>query len=88
MTVCGGVPPRIRCRTPLRRRSCTMRPVRPSSTQAFAQSFRKSPMRRPFRWKMYGQVHVAEWLDRYDTERPHSALGYQTPKEYRERLAA
>jgi len=45
-------------------------------------------MRRPFRWKMYGQVHVAEWLDRYDTERPHSALGYQTPKEYRERLAA
>ena len=31
---------------------------------------------------------VAEWLDRYDTERPHSALGYHTPKEYRERLAA
>jgi putative transposase len=31
---------------------------------------------------------VAEWLDRYDAERPHSALGYQTPKEYRERLAA
>ena len=31
---------------------------------------------------------VAEWLDRYDTKRPHSALGYQTPKEYREGLAA
>jgi putative transposase len=31
---------------------------------------------------------VADWLDRYDTDRPHSALGYLTPKEYRERLAA
>ena len=31
---------------------------------------------------------VAEWLDRYDAERPHSALGYRTPKEYREKLAA
>lgn len=31
---------------------------------------------------------VGEWLDRYDAERPHSALGYQTPKEYREKLAA
>ncbi len=25
---------------------------------------------------------IAEWLDRYDAERPHSALGYLTPKEY------
>jgi putative transposase len=34
---------------------------------------------------------VAAWLDRYDADRPHSALGYLTPKEYREqteRLAA
>jgi len=31
---------------------------------------------------------VADWLDRYDVERPHSALGYETPKEYRERLVA
>jgi len=31
---------------------------------------------------------VADWLDRYDTDRPHSALGYRTPKEYREQLAA
>ena len=31
---------------------------------------------------------VSKWLDRYDAERPHSALGYQTPKEYREQLAA
>ncbi len=31
---------------------------------------------------------VAEWLDRYDTDRPHSALGYRTPKEYREQVAA
>jgi putative transposase len=31
---------------------------------------------------------VADWLDRYDTDRPHSALGYLTPKEYREQLAA
>jgi putative transposase len=31
---------------------------------------------------------VADWLDRYDTDRPHSALGYLTPREYREQLAA
>lgn len=31
---------------------------------------------------------VADWLDRYDSDRPHSALGYLTPKEYRQRLAA
>src|SRR5262249_8431917 len=50
MTVCGGVPPRIRCRTPLRRRSCTMRPVRPSAPQALVQGFRESRIRRPLRW--------------------------------------
>ena len=31
---------------------------------------------------------IAAWLDRYHTERPHSALGYLTPKEFAERLAA
>jgi transposase InsO family protein len=27
---------------------------------------------------------IAAWLDRYDGDRPHSALGYLTPKAYRE----
>ena len=31
---------------------------------------------------------VAHWLERYHRERPHSALGYLTPNEYREKLAA
>jgi putative transposase len=31
---------------------------------------------------------IANWLDRYHAERPHSALGYLTPNEYRGRLAA
>jgi putative transposase len=31
---------------------------------------------------------VADWLDRYHADRPHSALGYLTPREYREQLAA
>jgi putative transposase len=31
---------------------------------------------------------VADWLRRYHAERPHSALGYLTPKEYQEQLAA
>ena len=31
---------------------------------------------------------IGEWLERYDRERPHSALGYLTPSEFRERLAA
>jgi transposase InsO family protein len=33
-------------------------------------------------------VDVATWLEKYHTERPHSALGYLTPKEFAERLAA
>jgi putative transposase len=31
---------------------------------------------------------IARWMDHYHTERPHSALGYLTPAEYREELAA
>lgn len=31
---------------------------------------------------------IAKWMDRYHAERPHSALGYLTPVEYRETLAA
>lgn len=31
---------------------------------------------------------IGDWLERYDRERPHSALGYLTPSEFRERLAA
>jgi transposase InsO family protein len=31
---------------------------------------------------------VADWLDRYHADRPHSALGYLTPNAYREQLAA
>ncbi len=31
---------------------------------------------------------IAAWLDRYDADRLHSALGHLTPKEYREKLAA
>lgn len=31
---------------------------------------------------------IADWLDRYDADRPHSALGYLTPKEFREKLTA
>ena len=32
-----------------------MRPGTPIAVHAFAQSLRKSPTRRPFRWKMNGQ---------------------------------
>jgi transposase InsO family protein len=31
---------------------------------------------------------IADWIDRYHDYRPHSALGYLTPNEYRERLVA
>jgi len=31
---------------------------------------------------------IADWLDRYHADRPHSALGYLTPNEYQGRLAA
>ena len=31
---------------------------------------------------------IGDWLERYDRERPHSALGYLTPSEFREQLAA
>jgi transposase InsO family protein len=29
---------------------------------------------------------VANWLDKYDRDRPHSRLGYLTPQAYREKL--
>ena len=31
---------------------------------------------------------IGRWIDKYHDERPHSALGYLTPNEYREKLAA
>jgi len=31
---------------------------------------------------------IAAWLEKYHTERPHSALGYLTPREFAEQLAA
>ena len=31
---------------------------------------------------------IADWLDRYHSERPLSALGYLTPKEFSEGIAA
>ena len=31
---------------------------------------------------------AAQWLERYDRKRSDSALGYLTPHEYREKLAA
>lgn len=31
---------------------------------------------------------IAKWIDRYHNERPHSALGYKTPAEFRMDLAA
>jgi len=41
-----------------------------------------------FRDRDHAFAVIAAWLERYDAERPHSALGYLTPKEYREKLAA
>jgi putative transposase len=32
-------------------------------------------------------VVIAAWLEKYHTERPHSALGYLTPKEFAKQLA-
>jgi putative transposase len=31
---------------------------------------------------------IADWIDYYNTERPHSALGYATPAEIRQQLVA
>jgi len=31
---------------------------------------------------------IADWIDHYNTERPHSALGYATPAEIRQQLVA
>ena len=42
----------------------------------------------PSRDRDHAFAVIAAWLERYDAERPHSALGYLTPKEYREKLAA
>ena len=31
---------------------------------------------------------IADWIDHYNFERPHSALGYATPAEVKEKLAS
>jgi len=41
-----------------------------------------------FRDRDYAFTVISKWLDKYHDERPHSALGYLTPSEYREKLAA
>ena len=41
-----------------------------------------------FRDRDHAFDEIARWLDRYHADRPHSALGYLTPVEYREKLAA
>ena len=33
-------------------------------------------------------IAIATWMDKYHNERPHSALGYLTPEEYRGKQAA
>ena len=44
--------------------------------------------RHRFRGRDHAFVVIARWMDKYHHERPHSALGYLTPAEYREKLAA
>jgi len=34
----------------------------------------------------HARAETARWVDDYNTERPHSALGYQTPAAFAERL--
>ena len=41
-----------------------------------------------FRDRDHAFAVIARWMDRYHTERPHSALGYLTPAEYLQKLAA
>ena len=41
-----------------------------------------------FRDRDHAFAVIGRWIDKYHDERPHSALGYLTPSEYRERLAA
>ena len=39
-----------------------------------------------FRSMAHARALIRAWADDYNEERPHSALGYQTPKEFAERL--
>ena len=41
-----------------------------------------------FRSRDEAFLAIAAWLEKYHTERPHSALGYLTPSEFAEQLAA
>jgi transposase InsO family protein len=41
-----------------------------------------------FRDRDHAFAVIARWMDKYHEERPHSALGYLTPSEYRGKLAA
>jgi len=39
-----------------------------------------------FRSMAHARALIRAWADDYNEERPHSALGYQTPKAFAERL--
>ncbi len=39
-----------------------------------------------FRSMAHARALIQAWADDYNEERPHSALGYQTPKAFAERL--
>jgi putative transposase len=41
----------------------------------------------PFENRDHAFRMIADWLDRYDADRPYSALSSLTPKEYREKSA-
>ena len=36
----------------------------------------------------HARVAITDWVEDYNTERPHSALGYQAPADYADRLNA
>ena len=35
-----------------------------------------------FRRPVHARAVIADWVTDYNTQRPHSALGYQTPAEF------
>ena len=41
-----------------------------------------------FRNLAHARIVICEWTHDYNTTRPHSALGYETPKAFAERLAS
>lgn len=63
------------------------RPMQNGRVESFHGRFRDECLNASWFWNLWdARRKIAAWRDEYNRVRPHSALGYQTPEEFRRNL--